>query len=88
MDPEKLFLYIIHQLVLESTPKDLLYKDVQHFYDGSVINQLFRVLIKTRRACKKGHAKWFMETTVGLKLKTVRKMDKPLTVEELVREYF
>lgn len=88
--------YIIHQLVLETIPKQSLMEisgkkrndeKVERFYFGSKINQYFRVLIRKKRVCKNRHQVIYKDTTMGLLLKTVRKDDKFLTVNQLVDEY-
>lgn len=63
-DPEKVLEMLLHTVVLETVPLDLIKEmsspqrtndTIEKFYYSSVINKMFRFLLKKKQKCKNGH---------------------------------
>lgn len=85
---------LLHCVVLETVPLDLIKKmaspkrsndTIEKFYYSSVINKMFRFLLKKKQKCKNGHYVISYTTPLGLILQS---SDQTMPVSEMIEIYF
>ena len=86
---------LLHQVVLETVPTDLIMKManpkkrtnevIEKFYYDSIINRMFRFLLRKKQKCPNGHYIQSCTTSLGLVLKS---NDQTMSVSEMIEIYF